>query len=121
MGKRKTKISDENEALKWQVLLTPTTLKMLESISDERVRQKIIERIDGLTDAPEKQGKALIGDLKSYRSMRAVGQRYRILYRLDGTKIIVIVVAIGLRRDGDKADVYQLAKKLLKLGLLSPD
>ena len=121
MGKRKAKAGDKNETLKWQVSVTPTTLKTLEAIGDERVRQKLIERIDGLADSPEKQGKALIGDLKSYRSLRAVEQRYRILYRRDGAKVIVIVVAVGLRRDGDKADVYQLAKKLLKLGLLSPD
>jgi len=104
--------------MKWEILLTPTSKKMLGNIRDERVRRKIIESIDGLRQNPEMQGKPLISELKSYRSLRAVGQRYRIIYRLKKNKIIVVIVAVGLRKEGDKADVYQLTKKLLKLGLL---
>jgi mRNA interferase RelE/StbE len=104
--------------MKWKILLTPTSKKLLESVNDQRVKKKIIESIDGLRAAPEMQGKPLISELKSYRSLRTVGQRYRIIYRLDKGKIIVVVVAVGLRKEGDKADVYKLAKKLLKLGLL---
>ena len=54
------------------------------------------------------------GELMGYRSIRAVGQRYRIIYRLD----VVFVVALGIRKEGDKANVYELAKKMLRLGLL---
>lgn len=104
--------------MKWKILLTPASKKMLGSISDERVRKKIVERIDGLIDMPEMQGKPMISELKSYRSLRAVGQRYRIIYRVEKGKIIVVVVAVGLRKEGDKADVYKLTKKLLRLGLL---
>lgn len=104
--------------MKWKILLTPTSRKMLGEIRDERVRKKIAERINGLREAPELQGKPMISELKSYRSLRAVGQRYRIIYRWEKDNIIVVVVAIGLRKDGDKTDIYALTKKLLKLGLL---
>ncbi|HEY6405869.1 MAG TPA: type II toxin-antitoxin system RelE/ParE family toxin, partial [Ktedonobacteraceae bacterium] len=67
---------------------------------------------------PELQGKPLIDGLASYRSVRAVGQRYRIIYRVDGEQVTVLVVTVGIRKDGDKKDVYQLAKKLIRLGLL---
>jgi mRNA interferase RelE/StbE len=107
-----------NESVTWKIFLTPTSRVMFASIQDERVRKKIAERIDGLADNPNIQGKPLISELKTYRSLRAVGQRYRIIYRLDNDKVIVTVVAVGLRKEGDKADVYTLAKKLLKLGLL---
>lgn len=104
--------------MNWKIFLTPTSKTMLVNIRDERVRKKITERIDGLRENPEMQGKPLISELKSYYSLRAVGQRYRIIYRLDHDKIIVIIVAVGRRKDGDKTDIYTLAKKLLKLGLL---
>jgi hypothetical protein len=33
-------------------------------------------------------------------------------------KIIVLIVAIGIRKEGDKKEVYALAQKLARLGLL---
>ena len=107
-----------NEVVIWEILLTPTSQTMLAGIQDERVRKKIAERINGLVKDPEIQGKPLISELKTYRSLRAVGQRYRIIYRLDNDKVIVTIVAVGIRKEGDKADIYTLAKKLIKLGLL---
>ncbi len=104
--------------MKWQLLLTPTALKMLADISDRRIREKIGAVIDRLAEDPEKQGKALLGELAGFRSIRAVGQRYRIIYQVRGNDIIVVVVAVGIRRDGAKDDIYNLAKKLFKLRLL---
>lgn len=102
----------------WKILLTPTALKLLADISDRRIREKIGAVIDRLAEDPEKQGKALLGELSGFRSVRAVGQRYRIIYQLRGNEIIVVVVAVGIRRDGARDDIYTLAKKLLRLGLL---
>jgi mRNA interferase RelE/StbE len=102
----------------WKIALTPTALKLLSEISDRRIREKIRAVIDRLMDEPEKQGKALLGELAGYRSLRAVGQRYRIIYRVNGDQILVIIVAVGIRRDGAKDDIYNLAKKLFRLGLL---
>jgi len=105
--------------VKWQILLTPTALKLLSDISDRRIREKIGAVIDRLTEDPEKQGKALLGELAGFRSIRAVGQRYRIIYQIRGNDIIVVIVAVGIRRDGAKDDIYNLAKKLFRLRLLS--
>ncbi len=105
--------------MKWQILLTPTALKLLSEISDRRIREKIGEVIDRLTEDPEKQGKALLGELAGFRSIRAAQQRYRIIYQIRGNDIVVVIVAVGIRRDGDKVDIYNLAKKLFRLGLLS--
>ena len=60
----------------------------------------------------------MLGELSSFRSIRAVGQRYRIIYQMRGSEIIVVIVAVGIRRDGGKDDIYNLAKKLIRLGLL---
>jgi len=91
---------------------------MLEAIRDRRVREKIRDRIDGLAEEPVKQGKPLMADLAGYRSLRAVGQRYRIIYRVEENKVLVLVVALGIRKEGSKRDVYVLARKLLRLRLL---
>lgn len=104
--------------MKWQIFLTPTASAMLAEITDRRVREKIVATIDRLIEEPGKQGKALVGELAGFRSIRAVAQRYRIIYRLQGEAIVVIVVAAGIRRAGDRDDIYSLAKKLLRLRLL---
>ncbi len=64
------------------------------------------------------QGKPLIGELDGYYSLRAVGQKYRIIYTIEQTQVTVMIVALEIRKDGSKQGVYALAKKLLRLGLL---
>ncbi|MBZ5537093.1 MAG: hypothetical protein LAO31_14155 [Acidobacteriia bacterium] len=65
---------------------------------------------------PEKQGKPLVEELAGYRSLRAVGQRYRIIYRVDRS----LVIAVGIRKAGSQRDIYSLAKKLIRLRLVEP-
>ena len=102
----------------YRLRLTPTAQAMLSAIKDRRTREGIRDRIDGLAHEPDKQGKPLLGELKGLRSLRAVGQRYRIIYRVQEAHVAVIVVALGLRREGDRDDIYRLAQRLLRLGLL---
>ncbi len=102
----------------YSVLIRPTAIEMLKKISDRRIQAKIDEKIRGLANEPEKQGKELGGELEGYRSVRAVGQRYRIIYRIDGENVVVLVVALGIRKEGDKKDIYKLTQRLFKLGLL---
>ncbi len=102
----------------WRIVLTPKARAMLAAIRDRRVLESIRDRIDGLAHDPDKQGKALGGELAGLRSLRATGQRYRIIYRVEGKRVLVIVLAIGLRREGDRSDIYELARKLLKYKLM---
>jgi mRNA interferase RelE/StbE len=104
--------------MSWRISITPTAKRMLAEISDRRIREKIGAVISRLADDPEKQGKAMFGELAGFRSIKAVGQRYRILYKITGHEIVVVVVAVGIRREGAKDDIYTLAKKLFRLGLL---
>lgn len=102
----------------WKIVITPTALAAIEQIADRRIRRKISERIDSLQNDPDKQGKALLGELSGFRSLRAVGQRYRVIYQVQGSKVVVLVAAVGIRKDGSKKDIYELAKKLIRLRLL---
>lgn len=92
---------------------------MLAEVTDRRIRLQIAGRIDALRQDPEKLGKPLLGELSGYRSLRASGQRFRVIYRIEAKQVIVLVVALGIRKEGDKRDIYALAKKLVRLGLLS--
>lgn len=105
--------------MSFRIFLTPTAMKLLSEISDRRIREKIVVVVDRLIEEPDKQGKALLGELSGFRSIRAVGQRYRVIYKVRHEEILVVVVATGIRKDGAKADIYNLAKKLFKVGLLS--
>lgn len=102
----------------YQVALTPIALKALEAIADRRIREQIRDRINGLAHDPELQGKPLGGELAGFRSVRAAAQRYRIIYRVERSKILVAVITVGLRKAGDRSDVYQLAQKLVRLRLI---
>lgn len=96
------------------VRLTLDALAMLEEIQDRRVRAKIFDRIRQLGENPEKQGKPLVEELAGFRSIRAVGQRYRIVYKVRGDFVEVLVVGAGLRKEGSKADIYSRMAKLMK-------
>ncbi|MBI3020974.1 MAG: type II toxin-antitoxin system RelE/ParE family toxin [Candidatus Omnitrophica bacterium] len=109
----------------YRIVITPAGLKLLETVPDRRIREQIRDRIDGLAHEPEQQGKPLKGDLAGFRSLRAVGQRYRILYRVERARVLVVVVAVGLRivavglrKEGDRHDIYRLAQKLIRLHLI---
>lgn len=103
----------------YHIIIQPEALKLLADIKDRRIQESIRDRIDGLKHDPEKQGKPLLGELFGYRSIRgAVGQRYRILYRVDRAKMTVSIMAIGIRKEGSREDIYFLAQKLFRLKLL---
>lgn len=107
--------------MRWNIKLTKPALRQLTAIKDTRIREQISRKINMLSDNPEQQGKPLSDELRGYYSVRAVAQRYRILYRLETDQIIVVAVAMGIRKDGDKKDVYALAKKMARLGLLDAE
>ena len=70
-----------------------------------------------MSDEPKKQGKKLVKDLSGFLSVHAAG-RYRIIYKIDKPTVIVYVLAAGIRKEGDRKDIYKIAKKLLDAGLL---
>jgi len=101
------------ENQEYEIRLTPLALEMLAEIKDQRHVKILSERIEKLKYKPEKQGKFLTGKLKGYLSIRAVGQRYRIIYQVQKSEIVVIILAVGLRSEGNKQDIYSRLKKLL--------
>ena len=103
---------------RWTVSIMPIAEQQLTLISDRRLQESLRVRLKRLEVEPEKQGKPLHEELTGYRSVRAAGQRYRIIYRIEEDRVLVLVVMIGIRKEGDKNDAYAQAIKLARLGLL---
>src|SRR5438552_10464377 len=103
--------------MKWQVEISKPALEHLAQIKDMRVRKKLFERIEQLENEPETQGKPLRNELSGLHSVRAIGQRYRIIYKVINDKIVVVVVAVGIRKEGDRSDIYRIAEQLMRSGL----
>jgi len=97
----------------YNVRLTEEATTWLARITDRRIRLKIFERIEKLNTEPEKQGKPLVDDLAGYRSVRAIGQRYRIIYEVKPEIVTVTVIGVGIRKAGHRSDVYAKTTKLL--------
>ena len=94
-------MTELDTSIEYSLKLTPIAFEMLNRIRDRRHREGLIQRIAKLKVDPEKQGKPLTDKLKGYRSVRAMGQQYRIIYRVDCDRIVVFVVGVGLRKQGD--------------------
>lgn len=98
--------------------ITPTALEALAAITDRRSRAAIVRRIDALAEEPAKQGKALRSELAGLMSVRAAGQRYRVVYGLDDDEQRVMIYLVGIRKQGSRQDVYALAERLVRRGLI---
>lgn len=56
-------------------------------------------------------GKPLVGELKRYRRLSLAG-RYRILYTVDEKADKIWVVAVGIRKEGGREDLYERVRKM---------
>jgi mRNA interferase RelE/StbE len=101
-----------HDLTRYEIQLTPLAIEMLAAIKDRREQEKLGDRIEQLRTEPEKQGKALVDSLTGFRSIRAVGQRYRIVYKVEQSQVLVVVVGVGRRKEGDKKDIYTILEKL---------
>ncbi|MEO6889410.1 MAG: type II toxin-antitoxin system RelE/ParE family toxin [Ktedonobacteraceae bacterium] len=103
---------------RWSVEITSRAKKQLGEITDGWVREGLRAYFRRLEHDPELQGKPLLNELTGYRSVRALGQRYRIIYKIEAERVVVVIVAMGIRKAGDKKDIYRLAQRLARLGVL---
>ena len=97
----------------FEVVFTGEVDRDLEAITDVRTRTAVIRKALDLDTEPDKQGKSLGDDLAAYRVVRAAGQRYRVVYQIASLDGVVTVVVLGIRKEGDKRDVYRVAGRRL--------
>jgi mRNA interferase RelE/StbE len=102
----------------YRIEITRAALESLKGLTDRRTRDAIVRRIDALDEEPVPQGNNLRGDLAGLFSVRAAGQRYRVVYGVDEAREKVMVYLVGIRREGSRQDVYALAQRLVRRGLV---
>jgi mRNA interferase RelE/StbE len=96
----------------------------------KKVRRGLLDKANELrdTDDPRAIHKPLVGPLQGF--YRICYSRYRAVYCVEDEKlpggdvlhrIVIKFVAVGIRKEGDKKDVYRLALKLFKLGIIKVD
>lgn len=88
----------------------------------KKIRRAILAKTRALADCdPATAHKRLTGPLANYFCIKV--SRFRAIYKIieetqpNGDVLIlvrVVIVAVGIRKAGDKRDVYNLAKRLLK-------
>ena len=99
--------------MSYRIALTETAVSALESIKNPITRERIVEKIDLLAEHPA-LGKPLRGPLSGYRSVRAARNRYRIIYRVEEKKEVVLVVAVGIRKGKDRDDIYRELRRFIR-------
>lgn len=102
--------------MNYKIILSDTA-KAYPGSLDVRTRTGIARKIEALKESPDKQGKQLSGNLSKYRSIHAAG-RYLIVYEIRKETVAVIIIAVGMRKEESKIDVYETMKKLLRLKIL---
>ena len=87
----------------WTVNYHPAVEQDLRSLgrAEAKIILKVIEERIAQGE-PDKLGKPLRGDLSACRRIRT-GQT-RIVYRVDGDRIEVLIIAVGMRRDNEIYD-----------------
>lgn len=99
----------------YHIIIARSAVEMVSEISDRKAQKSIKKAIGKLATDADKQGKPLVGPLRGYRSLRAYHQQYRIVYKIIGATVTVLVVAVGIRKEGDKNDIYERISKMTGL------
>jgi len=92
--------------MSWTILYHPDVEEDLKGVGPSAAR-RIMKGIDEkLTIAPLQFGASLSGNLANFRKLR-IGD-YRVVYQVKEKRVIVFVLAIGLRRD---KEIYKSAQQ----------
>lgn len=97
----------------YKVVVAPSLAKQLQEFGILDQAKEAIR--DAMTD-PEQAGKQLTGTFFPYRRLKF--SRYRIVYRIakDVDPPEARFLYAGIRKEGDKKDVYELLTKIMRKG-----
>lgn len=114
--------------MKQRVVLqwTSTAKKQLAAL-EPKVRRGLLDKAEGLRTCsdPRSAYKPLVGPLAGF--YRLTYSRYRAVYSIEEeklasgdvlVKIWIQFVAVGIRKERDKNDIYKIAEKMVKFGLI---
>ena len=99
----------------YKVSFSPYAADMVNRIRDLRMRSRIIEKLKGLSAHPETQGRPLTDEFIGFRRIVVAG-RYRAVYRVLRRRHEVRVLAVGIRRESSRDDIYRLLTGMMRRG-----
>ncbi len=97
----------------YKLIIAPSLARQLEELG---IMDQARDAIRGAMSDPEQAGKQLTGSFYPYRRLKF--SRYRIVYRVarDTAPPEVRFLFAGIRKEGDKKDVYALLTKIMRRG-----
>ncbi len=81
---------------KYEIRIKPSAVSELEGIRTKQQRQRIVKRIQDLSQDPFPPGFKKLSGMEKYRIR--VGD-FRILYTIENEKLVIHVIKIGHRKD----------------------
>jgi len=85
---------------KYRLRIKKSALKELEAIDSKADRRRIVKRIESLASDPRPRGSSKLSGRERYRVRQG---RYRILYTIEDTELVVYVIRVGDRKNVYKA------------------
>ena len=79
-----------------RLVIKRSAAKEIEKLPTKKLRRAIVMRIQSLADEPRPPGCVKISGAEKYRIRHGA---YRILYRIDGDNLIVVVVRVAHCKD----------------------
>lgn len=80
----------------YELRIKPSAVKELERIARNTDRARIVSRIESLSGEPRPAGCVRLSGREEYRVRQGT---WRILYTIDDSERVVVVVKVGHRRD----------------------
>ena len=81
---------------RYSIRIKKTARKELEAVATKTDRRKIVRRIESLADDPRPVGSMKLSGRERYRIRQG---RYRILYTIEQSVLVIHVIRIGHRKD----------------------
>jgi mRNA interferase RelE/StbE len=79
---------------RYRVLIKPSAVREIEDIAEKKQRQRIVAKIEALSDDPRPLGCEKLTGREQYRVRQGT---YRIVYAIEDDHLVVYVVKVGHR------------------------
>jgi mRNA interferase RelE/StbE len=84
----------------WKIELTDEAKAELGGL-DNSVQKSVAAGLMKLNESPQLRGHSLTGNLAGYRALAVGKKQIRIIYRIERDQVLVVVIAIGHRRNNE--------------------
>jgi mRNA interferase RelE/StbE len=79
---------------RYRVFIKPSAVREIEAVPEKKQRQRIVTKIEALSDEPRPFGCEKLSSREQYRLRQGA---YRVVYAIDDEKVVVFVVKVGHR------------------------